>query len=172
MKREQLEQLAQETCAAVKKSGLTLSVAESCTGGLLSSVITEVAGCSAYYKGGICSYCNEIKHRLLGVRQETLDRYTAVSDQTAREMALCAAERFGTDLGAGITGYAGPDGGEDGTPAGTIYVAVCCRGAVQSRRLVLQPVREQARITAAAAALSMLAEAAALHEMTSKFKKN
>ncbi len=158
--REELERLAQEVCAAIKESGMTLSVAESCTGGLLSAAITEVAGCSAYYKGGICSYCNEIKHRILGVRQETLDTYTAVSDQTAREMALGVAERFDTDLGAGITGYAGPDGGEDGTPAGTIYVAVCCRGRVRSKHLQLEPIRAQARLTAAAEVLSMLQEIA------------
>ncbi|MGN1029972.1 MAG: CinA family protein [Butyricicoccaceae bacterium] len=164
MKREELEQLAHETCAAIARSGMTLSVAESCTGGLLSASITEVAGCSAYYKGGICSYCNEIKHRLLGVRQETLDLYTAVSDQTAREMALGVAERFDTDLGAGITGYAGPDGGEDGTPAGTIYVAVCRRGEVRSARLDLEPVRAQARILAAAAVLKMLKELTRIHE--------
>lgn len=153
---EQLQQKAHETCAIIKTSGLTLSVAESCTGGLLSAVITEVPGCSAYYKGGICSYWNEIKHGLLGVRQETLDIYTAVSDQTAREMALGVARKLNTDLGAGITGYAGPDGGEDGTPAGTIYIAVSCGGQVVSQCLHLEPVRAEARRIAAAHTLEIL----------------
>ena len=109
-------ELEQQVARCLTQRGLTLSVAESCTGGLLSARITDVAGASKFYKGGACTYCNEIKQKILGVRAETLETYTAVSQQTAAEMAQGIARVYETDLGVGITGYAGPDGGEDGTP--------------------------------------------------------
>lgn len=136
--------------------GLTLSVAESCTGGLLSSKITDVPGASKFYKGGACTYCNEIKHRILGVRQETLDTYTAVSEQTAAEMAKGCARVFGTDIAVSVTGYAGPDGGEDGTPVGTIYVGICCRGSVHVARICEPGGRTLARESACAQAVLMI----------------
>lgn len=101
-------ELEQQVARCLTQRGLTLSVAESCTGGLLSKRITDVAGASKFYKGGACTYCNEIKHKILGVRTETLERYTAVSQQTAAEMAQGIARVYETDLGVGITGYAGP----------------------------------------------------------------
>ncbi len=139
---------------------LSLSVAESCTGGLLSKRITDVPGASVFYKGGACTYCNEIKVKVLGVKQETLDRYTAVSSQTAREMAEGIASAYGTDLGIGITGYAGPDGGEDGTPAGTIYIGIYHQGRTQVRCILSPRGRERARWEAANHALDMILRAA------------
>ncbi|MDO5547531.1 MAG: CinA family protein [Eubacteriales bacterium] len=136
--------------------GLTLSVAESCTGGLLSAKITDVPGASKFYKGGVCTYCNEIKHGVLGVRQETLDTYTAVSEQTAGEMAAGCARVFGTDLAVSVTGYAGPDGGEDGTPVGTIYVGICCRGAVRVECICDPSGRGNARESACKQAVLMI----------------
>ena len=113
-----------------------------------------------FYKGGACTYCNEIKVKVLGVKQETLDRYTAVSSQTAREMAEGIAKAYGTDLGIGITGYAGPDGGEDGTPAGTIYIGIYDRGRTQVRCILSPRGREGARWEAANHALDMILRAA------------
>ena len=139
--------------------GLTLSVAESCTGGLLSSKITDVPGASKFYKGGACTYCNEIKHRILGVQQETLDTYTAVSEQTAAEMATGCARVFGTDIAVSVTGYAGPDGGEDGTPVGTIYIGLFWKGSTQVRKIVSPHGRSQARQDAADEALCMILHA-------------
>ncbi|MDO4173411.1 MAG: competence/damage-inducible protein A [Eubacteriales bacterium] len=138
------------------EKGLTLSVAESCTGGLLSKRITDVPGASLFYKGGACTYCNEIKQKILGVKQETLEQFTAVSSQTAREMALGIAAVYGTDLGIGITGYAGPDDGEDGTPAGTIYIGISYQGKAQVRRILSPRGRDRARWDAANHALDMI----------------
>lgn len=152
--------LEQAAAQALTARGLTLSVAESCTGGLLSKRITDVAGASKFYKGGACTYCNEIKQLLLGVRQRTLDTYTAVSVQTAEEMACGCAQRFGTDIGVGITGYAGPDGGEDGTPAGTIHIGICVRGETQVRTICSPRGRARARWDAANHALYLILQAA------------
>lgn len=145
-----------QVAARLTERGLTLSVAESCTGGLLSSKITDVPGASKFYKGGACTYCNEIKHRILGVRQETLDIYTAVSEQTAAEMAAGCAQVFGTDIAVSVTGYAGPDGGEDGTPVGTIYVGICCRGNVRVEQICEPGGRIRARECACKQAVLMI----------------
>lgn len=148
--------LEQAAARALTARGLTLSVAESCTGGLLSKRITDVPGASNFYRGGACTYCNEIKIKLLGVKPETLARYTAVSVQTAGEMARGIAESLGTDIGIGITGYAGPDGGEDGTPAGTIHIGMFYAGETQVRTICSPRGRENARRDAANHALHMI----------------
>ncbi len=106
------------------EKGLTLSVAESCTGGLVGHRLTNVSGSSKYFQGGVVVYSNRSKVDLLNVRQETLDRYGAVSDKTAREMALGVRERLKTDLGLAITGIAGPDGGSNEKPVGTVYIGL------------------------------------------------
>lgn len=108
----------------LKSSGLTLSSAESCTGGLVSKKLTDIAGASSCFYGGVCVYTNEIKERMLGVSHETLEKYGAVSEQTAKELALNVRQKFGTDIGVGITGIAGPGGGTDEKPVGTVYIAV------------------------------------------------
>lgn len=149
------EQLA----AALTQRGLTLSTAESCTGGLLSKRITDISGASKFFKGGACTYCNEIKHKLLGVKQETLDTYTAVSAQTAAEMAAGCAKTFGTDIAVGITGYAGPDGGEDGTPVGTIYIGMCLHDKISTACICSPNGREQARTDACDYAIQMILNA-------------
>lgn len=152
-------ELEQQVAQCLTQRGLTLSVAESCTGGLLSARITDVAGASKFYKGGACTYCNEIKQKILGVRAETLETYTAVSQQTAAEMAQGIARVYETDLGVGITGYAGPDGGEDGTPVGTIYIGLFWKGSTQVRKIVSPHGRSQARQDAADEALCMILHA-------------
>ncbi|WP_281717726.1 CinA family nicotinamide mononucleotide deamidase-related protein, partial [Alistipes senegalensis] len=108
--------------------GLTLATAESCTGGLLSKRITDVPGCSVYYLGGVCSYANEVKTRLLGVRKETLDTVGAVSPEVAEQMAAGVAQALGADVGVGITGVAGPGGGTDDKPVGLVYISVWHKG--------------------------------------------
>ena len=111
---------AEEVIARLKAQGLTLATAESCTGGLIGAMLTDVLGASAVYKGGIISYVNEIKHRLLGVEQETLDVCTAVSRETAHEMARGARERCRSDCAVSVTGLAGPDGDGTGRPVGLV----------------------------------------------------
>ena len=107
------EELAREVLSKLTDEGRTLATAESCTGGLLGKLLTDVPGASNAYKGGVISYVSEVKHRLLGVEQETLDICTAVSRETAHEMAKGAREAVKADVGVSTTGLAGPDG--DGT---------------------------------------------------------
>lgn len=154
-----VESLEHAVAKLLTGKGLTLSVAESCTGGLLSKRITDVSGASKFYRGGACTYCNEIKMKVLGVKKETLDEFTAVSSQTAREMAEGMAKAYDTDLGIGITGYAGPDGGEDGTPAGTVYIGIYYQGKTHVRCILSPRGRERARWDAANNALDMILRA-------------
>lgn len=104
--------------------GMTVGVAESCTGGLVSHRMTDVPGSSGYYRGSITAYANEVKERALRVRGDTLRRYGAVSEQTALEMAQGARRLFDTDVGLAVTGVAGPDGGTVEKPVGLVYVAL------------------------------------------------
>lgn len=103
---------------------LTVACAESCTGGLLTSRLTDVAGSSAYVKGSIVSYSNEIKNSVLNVDADTLKNFGAVSEQTARQMSSNVRELFKTDVGVGVTGIAGPGGGSLEKPVGTVYISV------------------------------------------------
>ena len=106
------------------KNRITLTTAESCTGGMVAQTITSVPGASAVFPGGIVAYSEEIKHRVLGVSSETLRRYTVYSAETASEMSMGAMKLFGTQAAVGITGLAGPDGGSPEKPVGTVYVSV------------------------------------------------
>lgn len=101
----------------------TVACAESCTGGLLLSRLTDFAGASAYVKGGVVAYCNEIKNKILHVKSETLEEFGAVSEQTAREMATNVREIFNSTIGLATTGVAGPSTSE-GKPVGLVYVAI------------------------------------------------
>ncbi len=96
---------------------------------MIASTIADIPGASAVLRGGAVTYCDEIKHRVLGVEQETLDRYTAVSHQTAREMASSSLELYQRDIAVSATGYAGPGGGTEDDPAGTFYIGWAHRSA-------------------------------------------
>ena len=102
MHETQMLEKATQVINKIKENGHTLGLAESCTGGWLSKIITDVSGVSAVYKGGICSYSNEVKMNLLGVQADTLAQYGAVSEQTARQMAAGVKETLNTDIGVGI----------------------------------------------------------------------
>ena len=102
--------------------GLTLALAESCTGGLVGSLITDVAGSSDYFLGSAVTYANSAKQNLLGVRPETLLAHGAVSVETAAEMAQGARRIFGADIAASVTGIAGPGGGMPGKPVGLVHI--------------------------------------------------
>ena len=118
------EELAREVISKLTDEGRTLATAESCTGGLLGKLLTDIPGASNAYKGGVISYVSEVKHRLLGVEQETLDICTAVSRETAHEMAKGAREAVKADVGVSTTGLAGPDGDGTGRPVGLVYIAL------------------------------------------------
>jgi nicotinamide-nucleotide amidase len=141
--------------------GLTVSLAESCTGGLIAATITEVAGSSGYFLGGVVSYANGAKEALLDVPAAVLQAHGAVSAQTAKAMARGARARFGSALAASVTGIAGPDGGTDDKPVGLTYIGLATAGAEAVRRLQLAGDRQQIREAAARAALEWLIEAAA-----------
>lgn len=108
----------------LKEKGLTLSTAESCTGGYMAHLITSVPGSSAYFMGSVVSYANEVKRNLLGVKKETLKTHGAVSEETVREMVAGALKLLGTDLAVATSGIAGPSGGTPEKPVGTIWIAV------------------------------------------------
>lgn len=109
------------------QKGLSISTAESCTGGMLSEMITSVSGASEIFEMGIVSYSNRVKTMLLGVSQEVLKNVGAVSSEVAQAMAVGVLEKSGSDIGVGITGIAGPTGGTPEKPVGTIFVSVARR---------------------------------------------
>lgn len=116
--------LAEGVGEKLTKKGLTLALAESCTGGKLGDVITEVPGSSGYFLGGVISYSNEAKAKILDVDRNTIESKGAVSEEVARMMADGARERFGADIGVGITGIAGPAGATPSKPVGLVFIAV------------------------------------------------
>lgn len=145
---KELYKAAQSTVEYLKDKKLTLATAESCTGGMVSMFITSVAGVSQVFQLGITSYTCEIKNKVLGVKKETLEMYGAVSEQTAKEMAENVRKKAGADIGASVTGVAGPAGSE-GHPAGYVFIAVSGEKGVKAKLLNIEPksrnyVREKA----------------------------
>lgn len=139
----------------------TLATAESCTGGLIGHRITNVAGSSAYYIGGVVSYSNDAKERLLGVKHESLIEHGAVSETVAREMADGARRRLGVDVAVAVTGIAGPGGGTAEKPVGLVYMAVCGANWARAERNVFAGDRDQIKSQTADRALRLLSEAIA-----------
>lgn len=122
---EHVEQMIEaQVGRLLRAQGLTVAVAESCTGGLVSSRITDVSGSSDYYRGSVVAYASDIKEALLGVDHDTLEKHGAVSAQTAQEMAQGVRRVIQTDLGLAVTGIAGPTGGTPQKPVGLVYVAL------------------------------------------------
>lgn len=151
-----VDSLEQVVGDGLRDRGLTLAVAESCTGGLLSKRITDVPGCSDYYLGGVCSYANEVKMRLLGVKKDTLETVGAVSPEVAEQMAEGVAKALGADVGVGITGVAGPGGGTDDKPVGLVYISVWHKGTHYTRRMKSTNGRDRVRMQAASTALDLI----------------
>ncbi len=142
----------------LKERHLQLALAESCTGGLISHLLTNVPGSSDYYLGGVTAYANEVKMQLLGVRQETLEQHGAVSQQTALEMAQGARLRLGADVAISVTGIAGPDGGSPQKPVGTVWIGLSTRTDEYARHFLWQGDRLAVKEQSARAALTMLLE--------------
>jgi nicotinamide-nucleotide amidase len=151
-----LVELAQRLQVACVARGLTVGTAESCTGGLVTHLLTEVPGSSAYVRGGIVAYADAVKHAELGVPDEVLAAHGAVSAQVAVAMAEGARARLGTDLAAGVTGVAGPDGGTAAKPVGLVYVAVAGRGPTSVRRFQWPGNRAENKRESARAAIELL----------------
>jgi PncC family amidohydrolase len=119
-----LKRLSTRVGELLTKSNQTISTAESCTGGLLSHVLTGVSGSSQYFIGGVVAYSNQIKEAVLGVSSTTLESFGAVSEQTAREMAEGIRQKFNTDIGLSTTGIAGPTGGTPNKPVGLVWIGI------------------------------------------------
>lgn len=141
---------------ALCSRGLTLAVAESCTGGLLGHRITSVAGSSDYFLGGVIVYANAAKTRLLGVAEETLDGHGAVSAAVAREMAQGVRRVLGADLGAAVTGVAGPGGGTPAKPVGLVFTALAHERGCRVRECRFSGDRDAVRRLSAETVLGML----------------
>jgi len=153
---QRLLSLAEAVGDALLARGWSLSVAESCTGGLVGHLLTNVAGSSRYFAGGIISYSNEIKARLLGVSRETLNRYGAVSPQTAAEMAAGARQTLHTEVAVSVTGIAGPGGGTPEKPVGLVYLHLSAPDVEMGERLQWAGTRIENKWHSAEAALQLL----------------
>ncbi len=116
--------IAERLIQILRDRGLTVSTAESCTGGNIAHRLTLVSGASQVFKGGVVSYCNEVKQSLLDVNPTDLDRFTAVSQPVAEQMAAGARKRLNTDCAVSTTGVAGPGGGTDESPVGTVWIGI------------------------------------------------
>ena len=147
-------------CSEVLKilSGKTLVTAESCTGGGIGAALTAVSGSSEVYKGGIISYCNELKMSLLGVEQQMLDEYGAVSAPVAQAMAIGARTKLLADVAVSVTGLAGPGGDDFGNPVGTVFIGYSDKKQSFSRKFRISGDRECIREQAVRAALKIVLE--------------
>ncbi len=134
----------------------TLAVAESCTGGLVSHLVTSVPGCSAWYKGSVTAYSNEVKEKILGVKTETLINFGAVSEETACEMATGAKKVLNADFAVATTGIAGPDGGTPEKPVGTVWIAVATEKTVKVKKFTFGDNRERNILRSGQTALQFL----------------
>ncbi len=137
---------------------LTLSLAESCTGGLIGHRITDVPGSSEYFMGGVVAYSYDAKEKFLNVRHDTLYDFGAVSPETAVEMARGARRAFGTDIGISVTGIAGPGGGLPGKPVGLVYICLSTRNFDRTERFVWDKDRSGNKWESSESALKMLKE--------------
>lgn len=145
------------SCEVIKRlKGKTLVTAESCTGGGIGAALTGVSGSSSVYKGGIISYTNEVKHRILGVSRKTLDSCGAVSEPVAREMALGARKLMNADVAVSVTGLAGPGGDEFGNPVGTVYIGYADASVTEVQHFCFSGERESVRQQAVMAALRLI----------------
>ncbi|MEA2621235.1 MAG: nicotinamide-nucleotide amidase [Chloroflexota bacterium] len=154
---EELVALAAELQAASVAAGLSIATAESCTGGLVGHILTQVDGSSGYYLGGAVSYSDGLKRSVLGVTPEALERHGAVSAQVAVAMAEGARDRFGADITVSVTGIAGPGGGSGAKPVGLTYVAVASAAGHEVRRFHWSGDRDANKRHSAGAALRLLA---------------
>ena len=156
-----LIKLAEKAVENLKLKNKTLALAESCTGGWVSKLITDVSGASAVYQGGVCSYSNEVKMKMLGVREDTLTSFGAVSEQVAVQMAEGVRNALNSDIGIGITGIAGPLSDNTAKPVGLIYIAISDGNKTTCTELknnFTEKIRLQNRTSAAKTALTLLGD--------------
>lgn len=138
------------------RHGLTLALAESCTGGMIAARVTDIPGCSAWFRGGVVAYNNQVKTDLLQVPETLLEQHGAVSEPVARTMAEGVRRAIGSDLALSVTGIAGPDGGTTEKPVGTVFMAVVDQRDCQVERFLFSGDRSQVRQQAVDQAIIML----------------
>ena len=154
----ELEELVLKLGRALHVRGWHLSVGESCTGGWIAKVLTDVAGSSQWFDGGVVAYSNAAKTELLGVPSETLAMHGAVSEETVRAMADGARRRFAVDLAVAVSGIAGPGGGSEDKPVGTVHFAWAAPDRVVAARRIFVGSRESVRRQTVALALERLVD--------------
>lgn len=150
------DELLQKISFLLKKKGFTVATAESCTGGLLGHMLTNVSGSSTYFDRGIISYSNRAKKELLGVPSQVLEKHGAVSEETAKAMAESVRERSNVDIGIATTGIAGPTGGTREKPVGLVYIALADGKQTVVKKFLFKGDRLSNKENACKAALSML----------------
>ncbi len=143
----------------LRKSRQTLAIAESCTGGLVSSAVTAIPGSSDYFLGAVIAYSDRIKSSFLGVPKELLHRYGAVSPETALSLAVNVRKRSGSDYGLAVTGIAGPTGGSRTKPVGLVYIGLAYGRNSTVKKFIFKGPRSSVRSQAAQKALALLKEA-------------
>lgn len=153
---DQKQSLEEQVVSLLKEKHMQVSFAESCTGGLLAGRLVNVAGVSDVFKESYVTYANESKQGLLGVSEETLQNYGAVSRQTAEQMALGAAKRSGAQAAVAVTGIAGPDGGTASKPVGLVYIGCVVNGMITVTENHFKGSRAEIRTQTVDAALSLL----------------
>lgn len=153
---KEAETLEETVVSLLKKKHYKLTTAESLTGGLIAGTIVNVSGSSAVFGEGYITYAEEAKEKVLGVNHETIERYGVVSAQTAEEMALGACKASGADVSVAVTGIAGPDGGTEDKPVGTVYIGCCVNEKVISKRFQFKGNRQKIRNNTVICALDMV----------------
>ncbi|BAO44855.1 nicotinamide-nucleotide amidase [Thiolapillus brandeum] len=156
MQDAQLEQLARETGRRLEKHQLFMVTAESCTGGWIAKVMTDIPGSSGWFEGGFVTYSNQAKMDMLGVRPDTLDQFGAVSEQVVLQMATGALANSRADVSVAVSGVAGPGGGTPDKPVGTVWFAWGNQSGIRAERCWFPGNREQVRRQTVIHALDVL----------------
>ena len=158
---ENLDELASRVIEIFREKGLSLALAESCTGGMIAETITNVAGASDIFYGSAVTYVNSAKEHILGVAHETLEKHGAVSSECAEEMACGARSVYGADVAMSVTGIAGPGGGSEAKPVGTVWFGLAAEDGVETFRRRFNGDRAAVRRQTVAEVLRRLAEVGA-----------
>lgn len=158
---ENLDELASRVIEIFREKGLSLAFAESCTGGMIAETITNVAGASDIFYGSAVTYVNSAKEHILGVTRETLEKHGAVSSECAEEMACGARRVYGADVAMSVTGIAGPGGGSEAKPVGTVWFGLATKDGAETFRRRFDGDRAAVRRQTVEEVLRRLAEAGA-----------
>jgi len=152
------ERILKNVSDQLRKNNLTVATAESCTGGLLAHLLTNISGSSEYFERGVITYSNKSKMELLGIPQETIKEYGAVSKQTAKAMAIGIKEQANVDIGISTTGIAGPTGGTKEKPVGLVYIGIATSRKTEVKRFLFSKDRLQNKEKTCYKALEFLLE--------------